>query len=58
MITNNAILVNRMDTKENILNLEFVYADFRIEADYEIDGRILVLPIRGKGPGLLVLGTY
>ncbi|XP_068900382.1 protein takeout-like [Tenebrio molitor] len=54
-LTKDFTLKAKMDTKENILNLEFVYADFRIEADYEIDGRILVLPIRGKGPGLLVL---
>ena len=47
-----------MDFNTNVLRLDVEYPVVKFEFDYEIDGKILVMPIRGHGPGSLQAGTY
>ncbi|KAJ3664928.1 hypothetical protein Zmor_000460 [Zophobas morio] len=39
-----------MDFNTNVLRLDVEYPVVKFEFDYEIDGKILVMPIRGHGP--------
>ena len=47
-----------MDFDTNVLTLEIEYPTIIFNFDYEIDGKILTIPIKGQGPGQIHLSTY
>ena len=47
-----------MDFDTNILNLEIYYPELSFTFDYDVDGKILVLPIKGHGTGSMANSKY
>ena len=47
-----------MDFNTNIFRMNIDYPILKFEYDYEIDGKILVMPIRGKGLAHIHPSTY
>lgn len=45
-----------MDLKAQTFQLECIIPELHMRFDYEISGRILLLPIRGAGPGSIIIG--
>lgn len=45
-----------MDLEKNKMVLECSAPQIKLDFDYEIHGKILLLPIYGKGPGRIILG--
>lgn len=45
-----------MNFEEQTLQIECIIPELRMKFDYEINGRILLLPIRGAGPGAITIG--
>ncbi|KAJ3664931.1 hypothetical protein Zmor_000463 [Zophobas morio] len=50
-LTEFSSLKAKMDFDTNILNLEIYYPELSFTFDYDVDGKILVLPIKGHGTG-------
>lgn len=44
------------DLDENFIELVMVLRNFTIEAEYNFSGKVLVLPLHGKGPCKIVTG--
>lgn len=42
--------------KDNILKIDTEFPEIKLVFEYEIHGRILVLPINGNGPGSITMG--
>ena len=38
--------------------MDCLIPEFRMDFDYEVNGRILVLPIVGQGPGYIILREF
>ncbi|XP_063909887.1 circadian clock-controlled protein daywake-like [Zophobas morio] len=47
-----------MDFDTNVLTLEIEYPTIIFNFDYEIDGKILTIPIKGQGPGQIHLKNF
>jgi hypothetical protein len=47
-----------MDTKEQRYDLQVLLPKMEITGDYEIDGKFLLLPLRGKGKFKMSLSKY
>lgn len=45
-----------MNFKAQTLQLECIIPELRMQFDYGINGRILLLPIKGAGPGAITIG--
>jgi hypothetical protein len=45
-----------MDFEKKTMRMEGSVDQIKLEFDYEINGKILLLPIYGKGPGSIILG--
>ena len=47
-----------MDFNTNVLRLDIDYPIVKFDFDYEVDGKVLVMPIKGQGSGQIHLSTY
>jgi hypothetical protein len=45
----------RFDLERKTLAVAGTFPELRIACQYELDGKILLVPIKGTGPGTLVL---
>ena len=45
-----------MNFDKKVLYIEAEYPEINFDFEYDIDGKILMLPITGKGPGLMHTG--
>lgn len=44
--------------KDNILKIDVVFPEIIGRFDYEVDGKILVFPLKGKGAGVITMGIF
>ncbi|KAH0815009.1 hypothetical protein GEV33_007782 [Tenebrio molitor] len=51
----NSLKANRMDFEKKTLELDVDYPEIIMNFEYQISGKILVLPIQGEGPGRMTL---
>jgi hypothetical protein len=47
----------RFDFEKKSLRVKGVFPKITITCQYELDGKVLLLPIKGKGGSTVVLGT-
>lgn len=47
----------RADLDHYTLYTESLSPELRLDADYELNGKILLLPVQGQGPCVITLGT-
>lgn len=47
-----------IDLAKKHVQVSLFFDRIEVESKYEIDGKISLLPIRGKGPGHLKFGEY
>ena len=46
------------DFDKKRLSVQCLIPRYQLNFDYELSGKILVLPITGQGPGLIILRTF
>jgi hypothetical protein len=44
--------------KKRVFELGVFLPEIRIEADYDLQGKVLILPLLGNGPATVTLGEY
>ena len=48
--------VCRMDVEKKTARIECTFPKVKILADYDVNGKILLLPVYGKGPATITMG--